>query len=81
VGNARKNLSLYVSLEIYTSSVLDVAIFIKKVLIILLSTYKLDFKVKMHNEISKKENIFGFFGYDICKIKALTPHIFMVYTK
>jgi hypothetical protein len=31
----------------------------------------------MHSEISKKENIFGFFGYDICKNKSLTLHTYV----
>jgi hypothetical protein len=30
-----------------------------------INTCKLDSGVKMRREISKKENIFGFFGYDI----------------
>jgi hypothetical protein len=58
--NAGKNLSLYASLEIYTSSAVDVAIFHKKNHRILSSTCKIDSKVKTHSEISKKKIFLDF---------------------
>jgi hypothetical protein len=52
--NAGKNLSLYAILGTYTSSVVDVSIFIKFP-IIFPNTWKLDSRVKTHSEISKRK--------------------------
>jgi len=42
-----------------------------------INTCKIDYGVKTHSEISKKKIFLDFFGYDICKTKALTPHTYV----